>query len=141
MSCIVVTKLPTFSVSLLATNIMSQCHNPQHRNLHMQRIQALRKEHNISFVNSFWSYISEYLLRYKGPRLSKLTDLVLTNQDALFHLYVTRLRSSIIVRLSNYENPPENQKLFITLDLTSHDQEVNKNLRAELKELDKEESL
>ena len=47
-------------------------------------------------------------------------------------------------KLSHRENPPEIQKPFITPDLTPQEQEVNKNLRAELnklKELNKEGNL
>ena len=50
-------------------------------------------------------------------------------------------KGKILYNCTIQENPPENQKLFITLDLTSYDQEVNKDLRAKLKELDKEGSL
>ena len=108
---------------------------------------SVRKEHDINIVDSILKQYLEISTKIeKAIRLGKRTDKPSSVKPRLLKITVSSeldkakiLRSC--TRLSRHENPPEIQKLFITPDLTPREQEVNKKLRAELKELNKEGNL
>ena len=99
----------------------------------------IRKKHDIDYVTST---IQQYLgvnvtinkafrlgQRNNKPRLLKIS----VNSEAEKALV---LRNAI--KLKNVDHPDEIQQLFITPDLTSKEQQANRKLREELKELNKE---
>lgn len=110
-------------------------------------MSSVRKEHDINIVDSILKQYLEISTKIeKAIRLGKRTDKPSSVKPRLLKITVSSeldkakiLRSC--TRLSRHENPPEIQKLFITPDLTPREQEVNKKLRAELKELNKEGNL
>ena len=108
---------------------------------------SVRKEHDI---NLFDSILKQYLgISAKIERaihLGKRTDKSSTDKPRLLKISVSSEHDKAKIlrtctRLSQRENPQEIQKLFITPDLTPHEQEINKKLRIEFKELNKEGNL
>lgn len=108
---------------------------------------SVRKEHDITLVEStLKQYLGVSTKVEKAARLGKRTDKSSTDKPRLLKITISSehdkakiLRSC--TKLRHHENPPEIQKLFITPDLTPHEQEVNKNLRSELKKLNREGNL
>ena len=108
---------------------------------------SVRKEHDINLVDSILKkYLGISAKIERAIRLGKRTDKSNTDKPRLLKISVSSEHDKAkILRtctsLSQRENPQEIQKLFITPDLTPHEQEINKKLRIELKELNKEGNL
>ena len=99
----------------------------------------IRKKHDIDYVTStIQQYLGVNVIINKAFRLGQRNDKprllkISVNSEAEKALV---LRSTI--KLKNVDHPDEIQKLFITPDLTPKEQQANKKLREELKELNKE---
>ena len=106
-----------------------------------------RKEHDINSVNSILKkYLGISTKIEKAICLGKHTDRSSADKPRLFKISVSSENDKAKIlhtctKLSQRENPQEIQKLFITPDLIPREQETNKKLRAELKELNKEGNL
>ena len=98
-----------------------------------------RKQHDIHRVSSIFQQqfnITTTITKAirigqhrEKPRLLKITISTESEKAAI-------LRNC--TKLRNYTNPPDTRKIYITPDLTPKEQELNKKLRLELKELNKE---
>ena len=108
---------------------------------------SVRKEHDIKLVDSVLrQYLGISTKIEKAIRLGKRTDILSTTKPRLLKITISSEQDKAKIlcsctKLSNCENPAEIQKLFITPDLTPREQEANKALRTELKELNKEQNL
>jgi len=108
---------------------------------------SVRKKHDINLVDSILKqYLGISTKIEKAIHLGKHSDKSGTDKPRLFKITVSSEHDKAKIlcgctKLSHRENPPETQKLFITHNLTPCEQEANKNLRAELKELNKEGNL
>ena len=98
-----------------------------------------RKKHDIDFVTStFQQYLGVSVAINKAFRLGKHNDKprllkISVNSEAE---KASLLRNA--TKLRNADHPKEIQQIFITPDLTPKEQQINKKLREELRELNKE---
>ena len=108
---------------------------------------SVRKNHDINLIDSaLRQYLGISTKIEKAIRLGKRTDNLSTTKPRLLKITISFVQDKAKIlrsctKLSNRENPVEIQKLFITPDLTPCEQEANKALRTELKELNKEQNL
>lgn len=106
-----------------------------------------RKEHDASLVDSILKqYLGISTKIEKAIRLGKHPDNSSSDKPRLLKITVSSEHDKAKIlrnctKLSQRENHQEIQKLFITPDLTPHEQETNNKLRTELKELNKEGNL